>query len=88
MKITKQRLKQIIKEELEAVLEEDAISGVSIVCVKQEGRYIVVTVKHGESGLTATGKGKLRGSNVNLAKSKAIKDAKIKIMQKLQGAKE
>ena len=88
MKITKQRLKQIIKEELEAVLEEDAISGVSIVSVKQEGRYIVVTVKHGESGLTATGKGKLRGSNVNLAKSKAIKDAKIKIMQKLQGAKE
>ena len=92
MKISKQRLKQIIKEELEAVLEEDAISGaisgVSIVSVKQEGRYIVVTVKHGESGLTATGKGKLRGSNVNLAKSKAIKDAKIKIMQKLQGAKE
>ena len=88
MKITKQQLKQIIKEELEAVLEEDAISGVSIVSVKQEGRYIVVTVKHGESGLTATGKGKLRGSNVNLAKSKAIKDAKIKIMQKLQGAKQ
>jgi len=61
---------------------QGTLRGVTVVGVKKEGKFVVATVKHKKSGMTATGKAKL-SNNPRMARKAAIARAKANLLPKV-----